>query len=105
MSYSRYKKFTSNGTVRLVPFIKIPKKSSDQYETYIQGSTRLDRLSYKYYNDCNYDWLILQANADIASLEFLIPDGTELRIPYPLDTTLTQYINDVDTYETLYGTE
>ena len=103
MSYNRYKKFIENGTMHLVPFISIPKKSTDYYEYYEKGKTRLDLLSYKYYNDANYDWLILQANPDCGSLEFNIEHGTLLRIPYPLDITMSQYYADIDRYKELYG--
>lgn len=103
MSYSRYKSFTEDGVVKLVPFIKIPKKNTDYYEYYKKGQTRLDLLSYKYYNDANYDWLILQANPSVGSLEFNIENNTLLRIPYPLEDTMSQYYSDIETYKELYG--
>lgn len=103
MSYDRYNKFRRDGQILHVPFIEIPKRSTDYYTYYQVGKTRLDLLSYQYYNDPNYDWLIMQANPQYGSLEYLIPNGAQLRIPYPLDTALSQYNNDVDSYETLYG--
>ena len=103
MSYNRYKSFVENGTMHLVPFIKIPFKNTDYYEYYENGKTRLDLLSYKYYNDPNYDWLILQANPKCGSLEFNIPNKSLLRIPYPLETTMSQYYADIDKYKELYG--
>lgn len=103
MSYDRYSKFRGNGTIGVVPFIPIREKSSDLYDYYKEGETRLDLLSYQYYDDPNYDWLIMQANPQYGSLEYKIPDGSRLRIPYPLDTTIIQYNNDVDAYKTLYG--
>lgn len=99
MSYNRYKSFVENGTMHLVPFIKIPNKNTDYYEYYELGKTRLDLLSYKYYNDPNYDWLIMQANPEYGSLESLIPDESVLRIPYPLTETLNFYISDINTYK------
>lgn len=86
-----------------VPYIEIPIKSTDYYTYYEAGKTRLDLLSYQYYGDANYDWLILQANPEIGSLEFKIETGTKIRIPYPLDTTIARYNSDIDTYEKLYG--
>lgn len=86
-----------------VPYIEIPIKNTDYYTYYQAGKTRLDNLSYQYYGDANYDWLILQANPEVGSMEFKIPDGTRLRIPYPLDTTIARYNADVDLYEELYG--
>ena len=45
----------------------------------------------------------MQANPQYGSLEFNIPDGARLRIPYPLDTVIARYNADVDRYITLYG--
>lgn len=100
-NYTRYKHFTTNGTALVVPFIPIKKKPSDLYEYY--RNTRLDILSYKFYGDANYGWLILQANPELGSLEFNIPENTLLRIPYPLEATLTQYENEIKNYNTYYG--
>lgn len=102
-SYDRYAKFRVNGTIKKVPFIKIPIKETDYYETYVKGITRLDLLSEKYYGDPNYDWLILQANPSYGSMEFSIPDGSNLRIPYPLGLTLEQYREQITLYDNLYG--
>ena len=100
-----YKEFIENGTIKLVPFIRIPNKKSDYYVYYELGKTRLDILSYQYYNDPNYDWLIMQANPQYGSLEFKIPDKALLRIPYPLDSTISQYYSDIKKYKELYGLE
>ena len=102
MSYDRYKKFRKDGTVTKVPFISIPIKASDKYITYEAGKTRLDIVSYQYYSDPNYEWLILQANPQYGTKEFLIPNGVRLRVPYPLDLTIRQYESDIDTYLQLY---
>jgi hypothetical protein len=37
-----------------------------------------------------YDWLILYANPDYL-IEFDIPDGTIIRIPFPLERALSEY--------------
>ena len=89
--------------MQLVPFIKIPNKNTDYYEYYELGKTRLDLLSYKYYNDPNYDWLIMQANPEYGSLEFNIPNKSLLRIPFPLESTISQYYADIEKYKELYG--
>ena len=102
-TYDRYNKFRENGTIHFVPFIPIAEKSTDVYDYYIQGKTRLDLLSYQYYNNPNYGWLIMQANPEYGSMEFKIPDGSRLRIPYPLESTIAQYNNDIETYKVLYG--
>ena len=91
MAFDRYNSFRNNGDVSIVPFIKIPKRKSDIYITYEKGKSRLDNLSYEYYNNSDYGWLILQANPQYGSMEFLIPDKAELRIPYPLIEVLGGY--------------
>lgn len=99
MAFNRYQNFIQNGTMEIVPFIPIPKKNTDYYTYYELGKTRLDILSYEYYNNPNYGWLILQANPEYNSLEFNIPNKALLRIPYPLDTTINQYITDIKKYK------
>lgn len=103
MGYDRYNHFRNNGTFTKVPTIKLSEKDTDYFERYRAGFTRLDLLSYEYYSDPNYDWLILMANPDVGSMEFSIPDGYILRIPYPLSTTLEDYDNKIQNYERLYG--
>lgn len=102
-NYNRYKNFSDNGEMKLVPFAEIPVKSSDLYEHYVCGFTRLDILSQKYYKDPNYGWLILQANPEVGGLEFMIEDGYLLRIPYPLDLSLSAYEDSIKLYKELYG--
>jgi hypothetical protein len=103
MNYSRYKSFVSNGSYKNVPFIGIPVRGTDCYTYYEVGKTRLDLLSYQYYNDPNYGWLILQANPEYGSLEFMIDDNAKLRIPYPLDTAIQGYEDEIERYDKLYG--
>ena len=103
MSYNRYKSFVVDGSYKKIPSIKIPESSSDFNVYYEVGKTRLDLLSYQYYNDPNYGWLILQANPDVGSLEFKIKDGSKLRIPYPLETAIQLYESEVKNYSKLYG--
>lgn len=102
-TYDRYKKFRINGGIKKIPFIGIPPKNTDYFEIYRLGQTRLDNLSYQYYENPNYGWLILQANPQYGSMEFEIPDKSTLRIPYPLNTTIEQYNNLIDLYIETYG--
>ena len=102
MSYVRYSKVRLNGKIGIVPHIEIPKSDSDYYETYERGKTRLDNLSYKYYKDTNYDWLIMLANPEYGSMEFDIPDGSQIRVPYPLQSVLQYYNSAIDNYNRLY---
>lgn len=103
MSYSRYKSFIVDGACKLVPFIEIPKASTDSYTYYEFGKTRLDLLSYQYYNDPNYGWLIMQANPEYGSLEYKFDNNILLRIPYPLDSAIQRYDEELKKYIKLYG--
>lgn len=74
-----------------MPFVEIDKDGNDLYIKYDREKMRFDNLSYKYYGDPNYGWLILQANPQYGGFEFSIPNGMTLRIPYPLETALSRY--------------
>ncbi len=102
-TYDRYSQFRINGETEIVPFVKIREKSTDFFETYKKNESRLDLLSYAYYKDANYGWLILMANPEAGSMEYEIPDGTELRIPYPLGETIQDYRDAVEQYKKLTG--
>lgn len=103
MSYDRYTMFRGDGIIDFVPGIQLDKKDTDYFETYYLGRTRLDVLSNKYYGDPNYDWLIMLANQEYGSMEFEIPDLTELRIPYPLNKTIEDYTTKIRRHKELYG--
>lgn len=87
-TFDRYTQVRSSMKTGLLPYGEVPKQSGDIYETYKKGETRLDLLSYQYYNDANYGWLILQANPQYGASEFKIPDQAEIRIPFPLDSAI-----------------
>lgn len=101
MAFDRYSQVRNGNEIGLVPFVEIPVKSTDRHETYRKGLTRLDQLSYQYYDSSDYAWLIMQANPQYGSMEFAIPDGSELRIPYPLNSTLDDYQKGIETYKKL----
>ena len=105
MPYNRYEKFTENGVMKVVPFIEIKERDSDKYEQYMLGQTRFDLLSYKYYGDSDYGWLILQANPSLPPYEFMITPGETIRIPYPLEQAIIDYEDGIEEYNTLNGTE
>lgn len=102
-TYDRYAKFRNNGGISMVPFIEIPVRDTDYYESYYFGKTRLDILSYNYYDNPDYGWLILQANPQYGGNEFSIPDKARLRIPYPLSTVLEGYKDGIEKNMELYG--
>lgn len=103
MSYDRYSRFRVNGKIYVPYQVKISPKQSDYFEVYNRGISRLDLISNDYYGDPGYDWLILMANPELPDLEYLIPNGSVLRIPYPLDLTLENFNEQINKQETLYG--
>lgn len=105
MAFNRYGSFVEKGIMHLVPFIEVPVSDTDYYVYYEQGVDRLDILSYRYYGDPNYDWLILQANPEVTPLEFNIKDKELLRIPYPLGDALALYNEKISEYKRLEGFE
>jgi phage tail protein X len=96
--YDRYQKFRKDGEIEIVPGIRIDKDASDIYVRYDKNKMRMDMLSYKYYGDPDYGWLILQANPHVSSMEYFIPDGVSIRIPYPLSRAILRYEQAIDEY-------
>lgn len=94
--YDRYQRLRSNGKVRIMPNIKIEEVGSDLKIKFDKSKMRFDTLSYKYYGDSNYGWLILMSNPQYGSLEFSIPDGVLLRIPYPLSSAISRFENAME---------
>ena len=103
MGFDRYSQVRSGNGFNILPFGEIPKSKTDIYEVFIKGKMRLDQISSQYYDSPDYAWLILQANPQYGSLEYNIPDGVELRIPYPLNSALSAYQNSIDNYNKLYN--
>lgn len=101
--FDRYSQFKSDGKISIVPFINIRVKNTDKYVQFNYKTMRLDKLSYEYYNSCDYGWLILQANPEYGSIENFIPNGSILRIPYPLEETINLYLNDISKHKELNG--
>ena len=91
MSFSRYNGYINDDGCAVMPTVRIENRSTDLTITFNKRTMRLDNLSYKYYGDPNYAWLIMLANPKYGSLEYRIPDKVSLRIPYPLDDALRRY--------------
>ena len=96
--FDRYNSLRGNSDMAFIPNITIPTSSDDKYEIYKLGESTLDMFSEKYYLDSNYFFLIASANPEYGSLEYLIPDRTVIRIPYPLKTALERYNNAIKDY-------
>ena len=99
----RYKRFKSDDNYKPVPGIKIPVKNTDKTVIYRSGMTRFDVLSNTYYNTPYYGWLIMLANPEYGGLEFMIPDNTPIRVPFPLVQSVNDYLDGVEQYIELYG--
>lgn len=99
----RYSNFRFNGGMKPVPGITIPESSSDKVILYKLGDTRLDKISNLYYNSPYYGWLIMLANPQYGGLEFIIPDQSLIRIPFPFESAITRYTQAINRYNGLYG--
>lgn len=89
--YNRYKPFGDMVDRHVVPFVEISEADTDLRITFLKSRMRLDTLSYKYYGDADYGWLLMLANPRYGYYEYLIPDGADFRIPYPLSTAIKRY--------------
>ena len=102
--YDRYKEFRVDDFVDApMPFIPIPESDTDIKVVFDGSKMRLDSLSYKYYGDPNYAWLILNANPEVSPYEYLIDNRTELRIPYPISSAIERYEKSIEKYELEHG--
>ena len=101
--YNRYSDFLINGEQTIVPYIKLPAKSTDKRYIYKVAMSRMDKISQQYYGTPTFGWLISLANPIYAGLEWNIPDGTILTIPYPLVTSLQDYKTELNNHFFYYG--
>ena len=99
----RYKETFINNKHRILPFVKLPKKTTDKQYFYSVGSSRLDKISNDFYGNPTYGWLIMMANPQYGALEINIPDQTILNVPYPLQPSLQDYKQSLNNYFNLYG--
>lgn len=101
--YNRYNQFLQNGQQTVVPYVELPGKPSDKRYIFKRNLSRLDKVSQQFYGSPFFGWLILQANPQFTGLEFNIPDGAILTIPYPLLSSLQDYKSAIDNYFFYYG--
>lgn len=101
--FDRYDEFRKDGDVKPLPGITIPKEDTDKKVVYNLGQSRLDRLSQQYYGEPFYSFLILSANPQFKGIEFDIPDGSIITIPFPFNSAITRYNNSVSEHIRLYG--
>ena len=84
--------------------VKLTKKPSDLRISW-KETKRLDKVSNNVYGSPFYGWLILLANPEYGGLEFDIPEGASLRVPFPLMESLQDYQTKVDNYILQNGRE
>lgn len=101
--FDRYEQFRGNGEVKPIPGIKIPVESTDKRVVYKLGRSRMDKFSQEYYGNPYHGWLIMLANPQFGGMEFNIPDGETIRIPFPFTNAIERYILEVKKYKQLYG--
>jgi hypothetical protein len=101
--YDRYKPFRVESGIEPVAGIIIPQSSTDKSVVYKKGQSRLDKISNDYYNNPYSGWMIMQANPQFGGLEFNIPDGSLIRVPYPFGEAVSRYITQVTRHKQLYG--
>ena len=84
----RYKDLFNLGTsLENVPSFTIRDRETDIYVTF-DSSSRLDGLSNTIYGSPEYWWIILNAND--YQMEFEIPYGEILRVPFPLSDVVKE---------------
>jgi len=89
--YSRYEILKNNdGTIDMMPFVELPKNDTDKYEEWFEGRSRMDKFARRFYGNPFYDFLITYANPQFLTPED-IPDGTTIRIPFPLAKARKDY--------------
>ncbi len=101
--YNRYQMFLINGQQTVVPYVSIGSRTTDQNYVYIKNKSRLDKISFEKYGTPYFGWLILAANPSFGGLETEIPDGSVIKIPFPLITALKDYKSAIDTHIFYYG--
>jgi hypothetical protein len=77
--------YETNGTI---PNINIPDKLTDKYIIWKKGM-RLDTISYQYYGNPAYDFLIRHKNGEFGFDEYEWENGVEISIPFPLENTIS----------------
>jgi hypothetical protein len=101
--FNRYQNFLINGQQTVVPYVKVPTKTTDKKFIYKVGMSRLDKVSQQFYDSPFFGWIILAANPEFGGNEFSIPDGSILTIPFPLLASLQDYNNALQTQFYYYG--
>lgn len=92
MPFDFYKPLKENDSLKDMPPVEISLRRSDKYITYQSSKMRLDYIAGEIYKDETLWRLIMWANPEYF-LEFDIPDGAIIRVPYPLNDVLAEVNN------------
>ena len=101
--YDRYELYRTNGEIKVIPGIALEPRANDKREVYKKGETRLDKLSQKYYGNPYHGFLIMARNLQWGGLEFDIPDGEIISIPFTFNDSLKRYQDKILEHIRLYG--
>lgn len=101
--YNRYKNFQINGEQTVVPYVKLTPKATDRKYFYVSNVSRMDKISQEIYGSPYFGWLILQANPEYGGLEWNIPNGALLIVPFPLIASLQDFESKFKNHFFYYG--
>lgn len=94
MPYDFYKYLIdpkNNRNLLDMPPIKISNRPTDKYVTYDRNKNRLDYIAGEIYQDETLWRIIMWANPEYF-VEFDIPSGTVIRVPYPLNDVISEIV-------------
>lgn len=100
--YNFYSKFSENGLVRMMPFLRVEMKNSDKTYIWNKSRDRMDLISQKFYGHPYGGPLLKMANAPYGKNEDDIPDQSVLIIPYPYRDSVQQWMESYEKYKRLY---
>ena len=100
MPYDFYKYLqqpNSPRTLKDMPHISIKKRNTDKFILYDRGKARLDYIAGQVYNDETLWRVIMWANPEYF-VEFDIPTGATVRVPYPINDVLSEITQQLVDY-------
>ena len=89
MGFDFYDILRSNNVTKNMPAFTISSRNSDKRVVYDQKTKRLDNISGEIYGDETMWRVILWANPQYF-VEFDIPNGTVIRVPWPLNDVIKE---------------
>src|ERR1035437_459401 len=96
MAYDFHQYLISGTTLQEMPAIIISERNTDKRVIYDKKITRLDRIAGDIYGDETLSKIILWANPAYF-IEFDIPDGTVIRVPFPANDVIAEVVSQIVT--------